>query len=81
MFSFESYIFKFDLFSCINLTLSVTDEPTRSLAGLILKNNLKVFYHNFPANVKQFIKQECLSCIGEDFINLWELLNYHYMWD
>ena len=41
-----------------------SDEPTRSLAGLILKNNLKVLYHNFPPNVKQFIKQECLSCIG-----------------
>lgn len=42
-----------------------TDEPTRSLSGLILKNNVKVHYQNFPPGVAHFIKQECLNNIGD----------------
>lgn len=41
------------------------DEPTRSLAGLILKNNVKSNYHKFPAECRQFVKAECLSAIGD----------------
>ena len=41
------------------------DEPTRSLAGLIVKNNVKSNYHLFPDNVKEFIKTECLQAIGD----------------
>lgn len=45
--------------------LSSSDEPTRSLSGLILKNNVKAHYLNFPPNVGDFIKRECLNNIGD----------------
>uniref|UniRef100_A0A4W4EJE1 Importin N-terminal domain-containing protein n=1 Tax=Electrophorus electricus TaxID=8005 RepID=A0A4W4EJE1_ELEEL len=45
--------------------LKSEDEPTRSLSGLILKNNVKAHYQNFPPAVADFIKQECLSSIGD----------------
>lgn len=41
------------------------DEPTRSLSGLILKNNVKAHYQSFPPPVAEFIKQECLNNIGD----------------
>lgn len=41
------------------------DEPTRSLSGLILKNNVKAHYHNFPPEVTNFIKMECLQNVGD----------------
>jgi hypothetical protein len=34
-----------------------TDEPTRSLSGLILKNNVKAHFHKFLPEVTEFIKQ------------------------
>jgi hypothetical protein len=42
-----------------------TDEPTRSLSGLILKNNVKAHFHKFLPVVTEFIKQECLSAVGD----------------
>lgn len=42
------------------------DEPTRSLSGLILKNNVKAHYQSFPPPVADFIKQECLNNIGDN---------------
>ena len=48
-----------------NLLSVCPDEPTRSLSGLILKNNVKAHYQNFPPTVAEFIKQECLSNIGD----------------
>ncbi|XP_028404498.1 transportin-1-like isoform X2 [Dendronephthya gigantea] len=45
--------------------LKTEDEPTRSLAGLIVKNNVKSNYHLFPDNVKEFVKTECLQAIGD----------------
>uniref|UniRef100_A0AAZ1XDV6 Transportin-1 n=1 Tax=Oreochromis aureus TaxID=47969 RepID=A0AAZ1XDV6_OREAU len=45
--------------------LKTEDEPTRSLSGLILKNNVKAHYQNFPSAVADFIKQECLNNIGD----------------
>ncbi|XP_013409527.1 transportin-1 isoform X1 [Lingula anatina] len=45
--------------------LTSEDEPTRSLAGLILKNNVRAHYHKCPQEVCQFIKQECLKSIGD----------------
>lgn len=45
--------------------LTTEDEPTRSLAGLILKNNVKIHYNNFPQGVSEFIKQECLKSLGD----------------
>lgn len=41
------------------------DEPTRSLSGLILKNNVKAHFHKFPQGVTEFIKSECLNSIGD----------------
>uniref|UniRef100_H2ZM68 Transportin-1 n=1 Tax=Ciona savignyi TaxID=51511 RepID=H2ZM68_CIOSA len=45
--------------------LTTEDEPTRSLAGLILKNNVRAHYTNFPQTVAEFIKQECLKAVGD----------------
>ncbi|ELU00071.1 hypothetical protein CAPTEDRAFT_126125 [Capitella teleta] len=48
------------------LTKLVTeDEPTRSLSGLILKNNIRVHFEKFPPEVTEFIKAECLTAIGD----------------
>lgn len=41
------------------------EEPTRSLSGLILKNNVKAHYNNFMPEVAEFIKRECLSAVGD----------------
>ncbi|XP_022915663.2 transportin-1 [Onthophagus taurus] len=41
------------------------DEPTRSLSGLILKNNVRTHYHNLVSSVTTFIKQECLRAVGD----------------
>lgn len=41
------------------------DEPTRSLSGLILKNNVKTHYSNLVPSVTSFIKQECLQAVGD----------------
>lgn len=41
------------------------DEPTRSLSGLILKNNVKTHYTSMMPSVSTFIKQECLSAVGD----------------
>jgi hypothetical protein len=38
---------------------------SRSLSGLILKNNVKAHLGNFPAEVTQFIKSECLLAVGD----------------
>lgn len=43
----------------------LADEPTRSLSGLILKNNVKAHYQNFPSVVSNFIKHECLNNVGD----------------
>ena len=41
------------------------DEPTRSLSGLILKNNIRAHIEKFPPEVTEFIKSECLTAIGD----------------
>jgi len=41
------------------------DDPTRSLSGLILKNNIRSHFHQFPPDVVQFIKSECLCAMGD----------------
>ena len=41
------------------------DEATRSLAGLILKNNVKAHFNQFPNDVATFIKGECLKAVGD----------------
>ncbi|XP_067124632.1 transportin-1 isoform X3 [Centruroides vittatus] len=45
--------------------LTTEDEPTRSLSGLILKNNVKAHFHTFPPEVTEFIKSECLNSVGD----------------
>jgi transportin-1 len=35
------------------------------LSGLILKNNVKAHFHKFLPVVTEFIKQECLSAVGD----------------
>ncbi|CAF0791593.1 unnamed protein product [Adineta steineri] len=40
-------------------------EATRSLSGLILKNNAKSHYEKFPDDVRSYIKQECLLALGD----------------
>ncbi|CAH1772300.1 unnamed protein product, partial [Owenia fusiformis] len=45
--------------------LDTEDEPTRSLSGLILKNNVRVHFDKFPPEVTNFIKSECLTYIGD----------------
>ena len=41
------------------------DDATRSLSGLILKNNVKAHFTKFPNDVSLFIKSECLSAVGD----------------
>ena len=45
--------------------LRTEDEATRSLAGLILKNNVKAHFNQFPNDVATFIKGECLKAVGD----------------
>ncbi|XP_071439731.1 transportin-1 isoform X1 [Hetaerina americana] len=45
--------------------LTSEDEPTRSLSGLILKNNVKADYNKFMPEVTEFIKSECLAAVGD----------------
>jgi transportin-1 len=45
--------------------LKTENEPTRSVAGLILKNNVREYYLSFPDEVKTYVKQECLNAIGD----------------
>lgn len=45
--------------------LTSEDEPTRSLSGLILKNNVKTHYNNLLPTVTNFIKTECLQAVGD----------------
>ena len=41
------------------------DEPTRSLSGLILKNNIRAHYDKLPHEVIDFVKLECLGSMGD----------------
>lgn len=47
------------------LDIFFLDEPTRSLSGLILKNNIKSHYENLPPTVTEFVKSECLTAVGD----------------
>lgn len=51
--------------TCILSVLFLSDDPTRSLSGLILKNNVRAHFEKFPPEVTNFIKQECLNNIGD----------------
>lgn len=45
--------------------LTTEDEPTRSLSGLILKNNIRVHGAALQPAIVEYIKQECLNAIGD----------------
>ncbi len=45
--------------------LDTEDEPTRAIAGLILKNNVKTYYLSFPAEIKVFVKREAMEAITD----------------
>lgn len=45
--------------------LDSEDEPTRAIAGLILKNNVKAYYLNFPQEIQLFVKQEAMQAISD----------------
>ena len=47
------------------MNMFCADDPTRSLSGLILKNNVRAHFEKFPPEVTNFIKQECLNSIGD----------------
>lgn len=41
------------------------DEATRSVAGILLKNNLAIYFDSIDRSVLEVIKQESLSCVGD----------------
>ena len=43
----------------------LSDEPTRSLSGLLLKNNIRAHYEKLPPDVAELIRTECLNSIGD----------------
>jgi transportin-1 len=45
--------------------LKTQDEPTRSLSGLILKNNIRMHGDHLQASIIEYIKQECLLALGD----------------
>jgi len=45
--------------------LTNEDEHSRSLSGLILKNNVKAHLHTYPPDLIEFLKQQCLAAIGD----------------
>lgn len=45
--------------------LKTEDEPTRSLSGLILKNNIRHNGTNLQSEIIDYIKQECLMAVGD----------------
>lgn len=45
--------------------VTTEDEPTRSLSGLILKNNVKTNYSRIRPEVLNFVKEACLTDVGD----------------
>lgn len=45
--------------------LKTEDEPTRSLSGLILKNNIRAHVCSLQPEILEYIKQECLQAVGD----------------
>ncbi len=46
--------------------LTTEQEYTRTVAGLILKNNIKSFWNDYDKELVQgFIKRELLTCTGD----------------
>lgn len=47
------------------IRLKTEDEPTRSLSGLILKNNIRLHGNTLQPEIVEYIKQECLMAVGD----------------
>lgn len=47
------------------IRLKSEDEPTRSLSGLILKNNIRLHGSTLQPEIVEYIKQECLMAVGD----------------
>ncbi|ETN63269.1 importin beta-2 [Anopheles darlingi] len=45
--------------------LTTEDGPTRSLSGLILKNNIRIHGTHLQPQIIEYIKQECLRALGD----------------
>lgn len=45
--------------------MKTESEPTRAVAGLVLKNNVRLYYDKFPEETKVFVKQESLSVVTD----------------
>jgi hypothetical protein len=45
--------------------LKAEDEFVRTVAGLLLKNNIKDYYNRMPKEVQNYVKKEVLSSIGD----------------
>ena len=45
--------------------ISTEAESTRAIAGLILKNNVKLYYNNFPDEIRSFIHQHSMTAIDD----------------
>jgi len=45
--------------------LTTQDEPTRSLSGLILKNNIRIHAASLQPEIIEYIKRECLMALGD----------------
>jgi transportin-1 len=45
-------------------------DYVRSVAGLMLKNNIKDHYSNLPTEVKNYIKSEVVSCLGDPLVDI-----------
>src|SRR6218665_1259908 len=62
----EGLFFHFCFSIIFHLILNLLlDEHTRSLGGLILKNNVKTRFDHLSPDVIDYIKKESLTCIGD----------------
>lgn len=49
----------------IFVRLKQEDQYIRTVAGLLLKNNIKEYYNGMLPEVRNYVKQEVLSCVGD----------------
>ena len=62
MFDFNNYL------TFILTRLPNEEEGVRAMAGLLLKNNVRVSYHKFHQDVREYIKQACLEAVGDPWL-------------
>ncbi|XP_053952667.1 transportin-1-like [Anastrepha ludens] len=47
------------------IKLKTEDEQTRTVSGIILKNNIRIHRNTLPPEIIEYIKHECLQAIGD----------------